>query len=93
MIQTLEDIIRIFCAYGMEYKDHEGYTHGWVTLIPAFQLPACDSKPEHKNESQIPYINVIGKIPLKHGAETNHPKRYQRKDKTHHFPDTQVPSS
>ncbi|MBW0488238.1 hypothetical protein O181_027953 [Austropuccinia psidii MF-1] len=27
MIETMEDIIRRFCAYGMEYKDHEGYTH------------------------------------------------------------------
>ncbi|MBW0569603.1 hypothetical protein O181_109318 [Austropuccinia psidii MF-1] len=26
MIQTMEDILRRFCAYGMEYKDHEGYT-------------------------------------------------------------------
>ncbi|MBW0463038.1 hypothetical protein O181_002753 [Austropuccinia psidii MF-1] len=34
MIQTMEDVIRRFCAYGMEYKDHEGYTHDWVTLIP-----------------------------------------------------------
>ncbi|MBW0577890.1 hypothetical protein O181_117605 [Austropuccinia psidii MF-1] len=24
MIQTMEDILRRFCAYGMEYKDHEG---------------------------------------------------------------------
>ncbi|MBW0485730.1 hypothetical protein O181_025445 [Austropuccinia psidii MF-1] len=38
MIQTMEDIIRRFCAYGMEYKDHEGYTHDWVTLLPEFQL-------------------------------------------------------
>ncbi|MBW0543040.1 hypothetical protein O181_082755 [Austropuccinia psidii MF-1] len=22
--QTMEDILRRFCAYGMEYKDHEG---------------------------------------------------------------------
>ncbi|MBW0565194.1 hypothetical protein O181_104909 [Austropuccinia psidii MF-1] len=27
MIQTMEDILRRFCAYGMEYKDHEGHTH------------------------------------------------------------------
>ncbi|MBW0492208.1 hypothetical protein O181_031923 [Austropuccinia psidii MF-1] len=27
MIQAMEDILRTFCAYGMEYKDHEGYTH------------------------------------------------------------------
>ncbi|MBW0530989.1 hypothetical protein O181_070704 [Austropuccinia psidii MF-1] len=32
MIQTMEDIIRSFCAYGMEYKDHERYTHDSVTL-------------------------------------------------------------
>ncbi|MBW0510870.1 hypothetical protein O181_050585 [Austropuccinia psidii MF-1] len=38
MIQTMEDILRRFCAYGMEYKDHEGYTHDWVTLLPAVQL-------------------------------------------------------
>ncbi|MBW0530935.1 hypothetical protein O181_070650 [Austropuccinia psidii MF-1] len=38
MIQTVEDIIRSFCAYGMEYKDHEAYTNDWVTLLPAFQL-------------------------------------------------------
>ncbi|MBW0483351.1 hypothetical protein O181_023066 [Austropuccinia psidii MF-1] len=30
MIQTMEDILRRFCAYGMKYKDHEGYTHDWL---------------------------------------------------------------
>ncbi|MBW0473776.1 hypothetical protein O181_013491 [Austropuccinia psidii MF-1] len=35
MIQTMEEILRRFCAYGMEYKDHEGYTHDRVTLLPA----------------------------------------------------------
>ncbi|MBW0512888.1 hypothetical protein O181_052603 [Austropuccinia psidii MF-1] len=38
MIHTMEDILGIFCAYGMEYKDHEGYTHDWATLLPAVQL-------------------------------------------------------
>ncbi|MBW0477022.1 hypothetical protein O181_016737 [Austropuccinia psidii MF-1] len=38
MIQTMEHISRRFCAYGMEYKDHEGYTHDWITLLPAVQL-------------------------------------------------------
>ncbi|MBW0536051.1 hypothetical protein O181_075766 [Austropuccinia psidii MF-1] len=38
MIQTIEDIIRRFCAYGIEYKYHEGYTHDWVTLLKAVQL-------------------------------------------------------
>ncbi|MBW0480099.1 hypothetical protein O181_019814 [Austropuccinia psidii MF-1] len=34
----MEDIIRRLCAYGMEYKDHQGYTHDWVTLLPAVKL-------------------------------------------------------
>ncbi|MBW0486484.1 hypothetical protein O181_026199 [Austropuccinia psidii MF-1] len=38
MIQTKEEIMRRFCAYGMEYKDHEGYTYDWVNLLPTVQL-------------------------------------------------------
>ncbi|MBW0506670.1 hypothetical protein O181_046385 [Austropuccinia psidii MF-1] len=35
MIQTLEDMIRRFCAYGLEFKDSDGFTHDWCTLPPA----------------------------------------------------------
>ncbi|MBW0545643.1 hypothetical protein O181_085358 [Austropuccinia psidii MF-1] len=38
MIQTLEDMIRSFCAYGLELKDSDGFTHDWCTLIPALEL-------------------------------------------------------
>ncbi|MBW0549001.1 hypothetical protein O181_088716 [Austropuccinia psidii MF-1] len=38
IIQKMEEIIRRFCAYGLKYKDHEGYTHDWVTILPAVQL-------------------------------------------------------
>ncbi|MBW0588212.1 hypothetical protein O181_127927, partial [Austropuccinia psidii MF-1] len=38
MIQTLEDIIRTFCAYGLEFKDYDGFTHDWCTLIPTLEL-------------------------------------------------------
>ncbi|MBW0534189.1 hypothetical protein O181_073904 [Austropuccinia psidii MF-1] len=38
MIQNLEDMIRIFCAYGLEFKDSDGFTHDWCTLIPALEL-------------------------------------------------------
>ncbi|MBW0545998.1 hypothetical protein O181_085713 [Austropuccinia psidii MF-1] len=27
MIQNLEDMIRTFCAYGLEFKDSDGFTH------------------------------------------------------------------
>ncbi|MBW0462996.1 hypothetical protein O181_002711 [Austropuccinia psidii MF-1] len=35
MIQTLEDMIERFCAYGLAFKDSDGFTHDWCTLIPA----------------------------------------------------------
>ncbi|MBW0517434.1 hypothetical protein O181_057149 [Austropuccinia psidii MF-1] len=38
MIQTCEDMIRRFCAYGLELKDSDGFTHDWCTLIPALEL-------------------------------------------------------
>ncbi|MBW0512832.1 hypothetical protein O181_052547 [Austropuccinia psidii MF-1] len=38
MIQTLEDIIRRFCAYGLRFKDSDGFTHDWCTLLPALEL-------------------------------------------------------
>ncbi|MBW0519846.1 hypothetical protein O181_059561 [Austropuccinia psidii MF-1] len=38
MIQTLEDMIRRFCAYGLEFKDSDGFTHDWCTPTPALEL-------------------------------------------------------
>ncbi|MBW0587284.1 hypothetical protein O181_126999 [Austropuccinia psidii MF-1] len=38
MIQTLEEIIRRFCAYGLESKDSDGFTIDWCRLIPALEL-------------------------------------------------------
>ncbi|MBW0592970.1 hypothetical protein O181_132685 [Austropuccinia psidii MF-1] len=37
-LQTLEDMIRRLCAYGLEFKDSDGFTHDWCTLIPALEL-------------------------------------------------------
>ncbi|MBW0566092.1 hypothetical protein O181_105807 [Austropuccinia psidii MF-1] len=38
MIQTLEDIVRIFCAYGLEFKYCDWFSHDWCTLLPALEL-------------------------------------------------------
>ncbi|MBW0507655.1 hypothetical protein O181_047370 [Austropuccinia psidii MF-1] len=38
MIQTLKDKIQRFCAYGLKYKDSDGFSHDWCTLIPALEL-------------------------------------------------------
>ncbi|MBW0558540.1 hypothetical protein O181_098255, partial [Austropuccinia psidii MF-1] len=38
MLQTLEDMVRIFCAYGLEFKDCDGLTHDWCPLLPELEL-------------------------------------------------------
>ncbi|MBW0489295.1 hypothetical protein O181_029010 [Austropuccinia psidii MF-1] len=38
MIRTLEDMIRRFCAYGLELKESDGFTHDLCTLIEALEL-------------------------------------------------------
>ncbi|MBW0462161.1 hypothetical protein O181_001876 [Austropuccinia psidii MF-1] len=38
MIQTLEDILRRLCAYGLEFKYCDGFPHYWFTLLPAPEL-------------------------------------------------------
>ncbi|MBW0490033.1 hypothetical protein O181_029748 [Austropuccinia psidii MF-1] len=62
MIQTMEDILRRFCAYGVEYKDHEGYTHDWVTLQPAVQLAYNIS--QNFNTGKSPSLAEKGWNPL-----------------------------
>ncbi|MBW0468358.1 hypothetical protein O181_008073 [Austropuccinia psidii MF-1] len=50
----MEDILRIFCAYGIGYRDHEGYTHDWVTLLPAVQLAYNTS--QHSTTGKTPSL-------------------------------------
>ncbi|MBW0586988.1 hypothetical protein O181_126703 [Austropuccinia psidii MF-1] len=52
MIQTLEDMIRRFCVYGLEFKDSDGFTHDWCTLIPALELE--DKTSVHSFTGQTP---------------------------------------
>ncbi|MBW0568555.1 hypothetical protein O181_108270 [Austropuccinia psidii MF-1] len=35
---NLEDMIRRFFAYGLEFKDSYGFTHDWFTLLSALEL-------------------------------------------------------
>ncbi|MBW0461922.1 hypothetical protein O181_001637 [Austropuccinia psidii MF-1] len=62
MIQTMEDILRRFCACVMEYKDHEGYSHDWVTLLPAVQLAYHTS--QHSTTGKTPPLVEKGWNPL-----------------------------
>ncbi|MBW0511556.1 hypothetical protein O181_051271 [Austropuccinia psidii MF-1] len=54
MIQTLEDMVRRFCAYGLEFKKWDGFTHDWGTLLPAPELEYKTSI--HASTNQIPAI-------------------------------------
>ncbi|MBW0514444.1 hypothetical protein O181_054159 [Austropuccinia psidii MF-1] len=38
MIQNLEDMVIGLCAYGLAFKDCDGFTHDWCTLLPALEL-------------------------------------------------------
>ncbi|MBW0576909.1 hypothetical protein O181_116624 [Austropuccinia psidii MF-1] len=58
----MEDILRTFCAYGMQYKDYEGYTHDWVTLLAAVQL-AYDTS-QHSTTGKTPAVVEKGWNPL-----------------------------
>ncbi|MBW0540301.1 hypothetical protein O181_080016 [Austropuccinia psidii MF-1] len=52
MIQTLEDMIMRFCAYGLEIKYSDVFTHDWCTLIPALELEYKTSV--HSSTGQTP---------------------------------------
>ncbi|MBW0532146.1 hypothetical protein O181_071861 [Austropuccinia psidii MF-1] len=52
MIQALEDMIRRFCAYGLESKYSNFFTHDWCTLIPALELAYKTSI--HSSTGKIP---------------------------------------
>ncbi|MBW0549869.1 hypothetical protein O181_089584 [Austropuccinia psidii MF-1] len=77
MMQKMEYIVRRFCAYGMEYKDHEGYTHEWVEHLPAVQLAYKIS--QHSTTGKSPSLVENGWDPplavghLKKNLLTIHP--------------------
>ncbi|MBW0495042.1 hypothetical protein O181_034757 [Austropuccinia psidii MF-1] len=54
MIQTLEDMVRRFCAYGLEFKDCYGFTHDWCILLPELKLAYKTSI--HASTNQAPAI-------------------------------------
>ncbi|MBW0584185.1 hypothetical protein O181_123900 [Austropuccinia psidii MF-1] len=65
MIQTLEYMIRIFCAYGLEFKDSDGFTHDCCTLKPALEL--AYKTPIHASTGNTPAMLEKGwnpKLPV-----------------------------
>ncbi|MBW0510988.1 hypothetical protein O181_050703 [Austropuccinia psidii MF-1] len=101
MAQTLEDMIRIFCAYGLELKDSNGFNHDWCTLITALGMAYKTSV--HSSTGQTPSMLEKG-WNARPAAETLrkesiyiHPtaSRYKiildkKWDKSHKVPDLKV---
>ncbi|MBW0521104.1 hypothetical protein O181_060819 [Austropuccinia psidii MF-1] len=50
----MEEILKRFCSYGMKYKDHEGYGHDLVTLVPEVQLEYNTS--QHSTSGKTPAL-------------------------------------
>ncbi|MBW0520670.1 hypothetical protein O181_060385 [Austropuccinia psidii MF-1] len=54
MSQTFKVMVRRFCAYGLEFKDCDGFPHDWFTLLPALELAYKTSI--HASTNQTPAI-------------------------------------
>ncbi|MBW0541319.1 hypothetical protein O181_081034 [Austropuccinia psidii MF-1] len=54
MLQTLKEMVRRFCAYGLEFKDCDGFTHDWCTLLPSLEFAYRTSI--HDSTNQTPAI-------------------------------------
>ncbi|MBW0525365.1 hypothetical protein O181_065080 [Austropuccinia psidii MF-1] len=70
IIQNLEDMVRIFCAYGLEFKDCDGFTHDCCTFLPALESEYKTSI--HASTNQTPAI-------LEKGWNPRIPQHYLRK--------------
>ncbi|MBW0558395.1 hypothetical protein O181_098110 [Austropuccinia psidii MF-1] len=91
MIQTLEEMIRRFCASGLDLKDSDGFTYDWCILIPALELAYKTSI--HSSTGKTPEILSKGwntRLPydtLKKDLVDIHPKARSLKmmlDKARH---------
>ncbi|MBW0478634.1 hypothetical protein O181_018349 [Austropuccinia psidii MF-1] len=81
IVHTMEVIIGRLYPYGMEYKDHEGYTHYCVTLLPEIQLPyntksaLYHSKITLTGRERIESLNASGSLEER---SSDYPRHSQR---------------
>ncbi|MBW0532816.1 hypothetical protein O181_072531 [Austropuccinia psidii MF-1] len=77
MIQTLEDMVRRFCAHGLELKDCDRFTNDWCTLLPELELAYKTSI--HASTNQTPAI-------LEKGWNPKLPQDSLRKESVYIYP-------
>ncbi|MBW0519636.1 hypothetical protein O181_059351, partial [Austropuccinia psidii MF-1] len=65
MIQTLEDMVRRVCAYGIEFRYCARFTHDWCTLLPVIELAyktsihtSTDQTPCHMVECDLQLASI-----------------------------------
>ena len=54
-------MIRSYCAFGLEFKDKDGYTHDWKTLLPALEIAYNSSI--HSTTGKKPFVVERGFCP------------------------------
>ncbi|MBW0490577.1 hypothetical protein O181_030292 [Austropuccinia psidii MF-1] len=79
MIQTLEDMVRRSCAYGLECKDYDGVTHYWLTNLPALEISYKTSVHDSTNQTSA----ILDK-----GCNLRVPQDSLRKDLVERHPTT-----
>ncbi|MBW0493965.1 hypothetical protein O181_033680 [Austropuccinia psidii MF-1] len=62
MFQKIQEISRGLCAYCIEYKNNERYTHEWVNPQSEIQLPYSTS--QHATPGKKPSLVDKGWSPL-----------------------------
>ncbi|MBW0577214.1 hypothetical protein O181_116929 [Austropuccinia psidii MF-1] len=70
MIQTSEEMVRRFCAYGLEFKCSYSFTNDWGTQIPALEL---------KYKTEVHFIQVIILLCYRKGWNPRLPEDMLRK--------------
>ncbi|MBW0495737.1 hypothetical protein O181_035452 [Austropuccinia psidii MF-1] len=71
IIQNLEDMIRTFCAHCFEFKESDGFTQHWCTLLTALELSYETSI--HSSTGKTPAMLAKGwnpRLPLKLSKRT-----------------------
>ncbi|MBW0500998.1 hypothetical protein O181_040713 [Austropuccinia psidii MF-1] len=89
IIQTLEDMIRRFCAYGLELKESDGFTHDWCTLRRALKLAY---KTSVHSSTASSFKVILDKV--KHHAKQTMDDAFEYEklkwDRSHKVPDFKV---